>query len=69
MLRHQKVFPSYLQFLKNGSRLFDVTTLLLDVGQGLSKPSALDLYINLFRAQIIFNKQSGSEYIRQSARR
>lgn len=69
MLRHPMIFPSYLQFLKNGSRLFDIATLLLYVGQGLCEPSALDLYIDLFRAQIIFNEETGSEYIKQTARR
>lgn len=60
------LFFFYLQFLKNGSRLFDIAALLLDVGQGLCKPSALNLYVDLSRAQVVFNEQTGSEYINQT---
>lgn len=66
MLRLPTMFISYLQFLKDGSSLFDITALLLDVGQGLCKPSALNLDINLFRAQIMFNEQAGSEYVKET---
>lgn len=38
---------SYLKLLKNGSCLFDLSTLLLDIGQGLRQPGALNLYIDL----------------------
>lgn len=57
------MFLSHLQFLQNGSRLFDITALLLNVGQGLCKPCTLNLNIDLFRAQTVFNEQSSSEYI------
>lgn len=39
----------YLQLLKNGCCLLDISTLLLDIGQGLRQPCTLNFYIDLRR--------------------
>lgn len=37
----------YLQLLKDGRCLVDISTLLLDIGQGLRQPCTLNLHIDL----------------------
>lgn len=48
------VYVIYLQFLEDGSSLFDLSTLLFNIGQGLCQSGTLYLYIDLCRKHAYF---------------